>query len=109
MLCNGRKDSTREATLTGNALCKVQLKNYWTVYVITMIKVKGTYTSDWQYDANCWHDEGTYDYDLKEAEVMYPDEYELIRLYGDKHLVEGDRPIVKLIEVLEDNLQEEDC
>lgn len=104
------ESNTRETKLAGLALCEVKVNNKMgTTYVITHITIPCTYTSDWQYDAHCWHDEGNFDYDYSDAVVTYPDEYEEIRLYSDEneHLKEGTGEISKLIRVLQANLNED--
>ena len=103
-------NTTRDATLTGMALCEVKLADrLGTVFVITHITVPCTYTPDWQCDAHCWHDEGNFNYDYDDAFVTYPDEYEEIKLYNFKnHIEEGNSAIIKLINVLDAWLSEKD-
>lgn len=103
-------NETRETKLVGLALCEVKIDNkIGTTHVITHITIPCTYTPDWQCDAHCWHDEGSFDYDYSEAIVTHPDEYEEIRLYSDEreHLKEGTGKIINLVKVLQANLNEE--
>ena len=103
-------NTTREAILTGLALCLVKINNSIIPrYVITHITVPCTYTPDWQCDAYCWHDEGSYDYNYDNAYVTYLEDFEEIRLFNDEknHLIEGSGTITKLISVLEANLSED--
>ena len=92
---------TREIQLEGKALCLVRI-GYKEVIVITTIKVDGTYTPDWQCDGGFYHDEGWFDIDLSEAEIVYPDEYEIVNL--DHTFTEGTREISELIKVIDSNL-----
>lgn len=91
--------------LEGHALIRAAVKNCGTSKIVsTLIAVEADYTADWQYDAYCWHDEGWFDYDIREAGVVYPDEYIEIKLDGTT--VEGDSEITKILEVLEYDLNE---
>ena len=94
---------TTECFLKGQAFCKVKVGNE-EKYVLTHITVPCTYTSDWQCDAHCWHDEGTCDYDMADAYVTYPDEYQEIDFYCEK-FVDGNGEITELLEVIKDNLE----
>ena len=98
--------SQRETMLEGHALCLVEI-NHVEKVVSTYIEVPATYTEDLQCDGGFYHDEGWFDYDLDaEANVMYPDEYELIGPCGRKR--EGRHTISKLIKVFEADLEERD-
>ena len=97
--------SKRETKLEGYALCLVQINGVEKI-VSTYIEVPATYTSDWQTDGGFSHDEGWFDYDLNEATIMFPDEYEIIYSYGNKK--EGTKIIDKLIRVFETDLEEKD-
>lgn len=94
---------SKQCKLQGNALCKVKINGY-TRFVITMIEVDATYYPDWQEDGGRLHDEGFYDFDIKDAEIVAPDEYLLVKL--PNKLVEGNSKIDKLLEVLQENLEE---
>lgn len=97
--------SKRETKLEGYALCLVEI-NYIEEVVSTYIEVPATYIEDVQCDGGFYHDEGWFDYDLNEANIMYPDEYELIGPCGRKR--EGRYKISKLIKVFEADLEETD-
>lgn len=91
--------------LEGQALIRAKIKNCGMSKIVsTLIAVEADYTSDWQYDAYCWHDEGWFDYDLKYAEVAYPDEY--VEIHLDGTTVKGDSEITKILEVLEYDINE---
>ena len=95
---------SRECKLEGMAICEAQLDNFRTEIVLTYITLPAIYTPDWQCDAYSWHDEGTYDYDIKNAEVKYPEEYKIITLDGK--MIEGDNVITKILNVLKEDLRE---
>lgn len=95
--------TSKQCKLQGNALCKVKINGY-TRFVITMVKVDATYYPDWQEDGGMLHDEGYYDYDLDKAEIIAPDEYLRVDLSG--RLIEGNSKIDKLLEILQENLEE---
>ena len=98
-------NTTRETKLSGMALCEVKLSDYRTYIVSTHITIPCTYTPDWQCDAHCWHDEGNFDFDTKDAYVTYPDEYKVIDVEGN--VTEGDKEITKVVQVLRYNLNED--
>lgn len=97
--------SERETKLEGYALCLVQIGHQEKI-VSTYIEVPAIYTSDWQVDGGFSHDEGWFDYDLNDATLLYPDEYDIIHAYGNKK--EGTKVIDKLIRVFEADLQEKE-
>lgn len=97
-------NTPRETKLEGMALCLVKIGHREEV-VSTMISIPAVYTPDWQCEvANWWHDEGSFDWDIKEAEVKYPDEYTIISVDGDTK--EGTQPITELIQVLKEDTSE---
>lgn len=97
---------TRDCELEGMAICKAEIdgKKYKSVIVVTYISVPAEYTPDYQNDVYTCHDEGYYTYDLEDAEAKYPDEYKYLTLEGE--LKEGEGKITRVIEVLEEYLQE---
>lgn len=97
--------SKRETQLEGHALCLVEINGVDEV-VSTYIAVPAIYTPDVQCDGCCYHDEGWFDYDLDDAILLYPDEYDFIGPCGRRR--EGRRPIDKLIKVFEADLEERD-
>lgn len=91
--------------LEGHALIRAVIKNCGMSKIVsTLIAIEADYTADWQYDAHCWHDEGSFDFDIKEAGVVYPDEYIEIKLDGTT--VKGDSEITRILEVLEYDINE---
>lgn len=97
--------SKRETQLEGYALCLVSI-GHCDYVVSTYISVPAIYTPDIQCDGGCYHDEGWFDYDLDDAILLYPDEYDFIGPCGRRR--EGRRPIDKLIKVFEADLEEND-
>lgn len=97
--------SQRKTVLEGFALCLVEINSVEKI-VSTYIEVPAIYTSDLQCDGGCYHDEGWFDYDFENAEIVFPDEYEFIHAYGNK--TQGRKPISKLIKVFEADLEEKE-
>lgn len=99
-------NQSRECYMGGYAVCMAYLNdnNYNKQLICTHITVPAVYKSDWQCDAHCWHDEGTYEFDLDNAEPTDSEEYRLIR--EDGGLMIGKGRVTKIIEVLKENVQE---
>lgn len=92
--------------LTGYVLCLAKTSNSWGKQVISVeVQCPATYTSDWQKDAECWHDEGFIDFNINDAEPIDDTIYKVALLDGD--FVEGEGKIEKIIQFLDWDLNEE--
>ena len=93
------KHSNVVTKLEGICPCKVKLSDGTEKIVNTLIKVPAIYIPDWQQDGGFWHDEGWADYDIRDAEVVYPDEFSET-INGTEIEYEGDLVIEELLEVI---------
>ena len=99
-----RTQTGRETKLEGWILCKARFKFGFPKIVSTYATVNGIAYDDWQEDGGHYHNEGWIDYDEKDIKPLAVDEYKVF--YPNGEVKEGESEIVKILEVLENWLEE---